>query len=134
MLTVGKGGNGKATLTTYTYTNAQPASSTTAEVETPQPTDIVSRPRSPPQEAARIEKELKKAVSWRVAEDRPWGDMKADKKGEGWRYVEAMVPESIMEDSEGRRKAGRRKKKDEKGLGMGMNGKAVPGAVATLSA
>ena len=121
VLTVGKGGKGKATLTTYTYTTA----SSSAEIVTPPPSDIVSRPRSPPLEAARIEKELKKLVAWRLAEDRPWGDMKADKKGEGWKYVEAIVPESIMEDSEGRRKTGRKKKV---GKGLGMDGKAVPGA------
>lgn len=51
--------------------------------------------------------------------------MKADKKGEVWKYVEVIVPELIMEDAEGRRKAARKKKA---GKGVGMDGKAVPGA------
>ena len=116
----GKAGKGRATLTT-TFTRSTPTGPTTP----PLPTDIVPRPRSPPFEVGRIEKELSKVLAWRVEVDRPWGDLRADKKGEGWKYVEVVVPQSIMEDSEGRRKAAR-KKKPAKGVGVG--GRVVPGA------
>ncbi len=122
VLTLGKGGKGKATLTT-TYT--RPSTSSPAEPATPPPTDITSRPRSAPLDAGRVEKELNKVLSWRLAEDRPWGDMKADKKGEVWKYVEAIVPEAIMEVTEGRRKAARKK---QSGKGLGVDEKVVPGA------
>ena len=107
-----------------TTTYNRPSVSSVAEDTTLLPTDIVPRPRSPPLEAARVEKELNKVLSWRRDEDRPWGDSKKDKKGEVWKYVEVFVPESIMEDAEGRRKAAARKKSK----GIGMNGTAVPGA------
>lgn len=62
--------------------------------------------------------------SWRKEEDRPWGDMKADKKGEVWTYVELPLSHWIEEDSEGRRKAAKKKGKD----GRGEGGRVVPGA------
>ena len=118
----GKGkGKGKATLTTTTYRSAS-ASSTPAGPATPSiPVDTVSRPRSPPLDPSRIEKEWNKVDSWRKEEDRPWGDLKADKKGEVWTYVELPLSHWIEEDSEGRRKAAKKK-------GRGEGGRVVPGA------
>lgn len=73
-------------------------------------------------EAARVEKELAKTLKWREAEDRPWGDLKAAKKGTGWAYVEQQIVEVIEEDRVGRRKG-------RKGKGTaGVDGRVVPGA------
>lgn len=128
----GKGGKGKgkATLTTTYMRPALPSSggstsSNLAAAESQTPTDVVPRPRSPPLERARIEKEIAKVLQWRTAEDRPWGDPKAEKRGEGWKY--APLPASALmldDDHVGRRKA----KKKIKGLGV--DGKAVVGAAA----
>jgi len=119
----GGGGKGKgksrstATLTT-TYTRPSP---NPTRPPTPPAEDIVPRPPSSPLDSMRTEKELNKVLSWRENEDRPWGDMKGVRQG-GWVYSERVVLELMEEDKVGRRK----RKKDEKGLGV--DGKKVVGA------
>lgn len=128
VLTIGGGakggkGKGKATLTTTYMRPVAPATPSSANDQPAIPTDIVPRPRSPPLERARVEKELAKLLQWRKEEDRPWGDLKAEKKGEAWQYV-PLPASGLMQDDDhvGRRKA----KKKVKGLGA--DGKVVVGA------
>lgn len=119
VLTINKG-KGKITLTT---THTPPPQPVTPPAEERYSEAVVPRPRSPPLESARTEKELAKHRKWRQEEDRPLGNMKAAKKGEGWKYVEMAIVEVMDEDRVGRRRKG-------KGRGEGVNGRAVPGAVA----
>ena len=123
VLTIGGSGKGKgkAVLTTTTYKPA-PVPSAAAEAPTPIVYDTIARPRSPPLDAERIRKEVEKWEQWKKTEDRPWGDMKADKKGETWTYVEVPLTHWVEEGTEGRRKAAKKKKKE------GENGRVVPGA------
>ena len=125
VLTIGGSGKGKgkAVLTTTTY--RQVPTPTATEPSTPAVYNTIARPRSPPLERAKIEKELEKWTKWREAEDRPWGDMKADKDGESWVYVELPISHWVEEGTEGRRKAAKKKKKEG---GQGENGRVVPGA------
>ena len=127
----GKGagkGKGRVTLTTTTSIPSPSA----IEVDTdpledeadPYLKTTIPRPRSPPLERARVEKEFAKHLKWRADEDRPWGDMKAAKKGEVWVYKE--LPIAIMPE-EG---AGRRKKKAG---GQGVGGRNVPGAKGVVA-
>lgn len=118
VLTIGKG-KGRITLTTTTTYPVVPAAPAEPERYSEA---VIARPRSPPLEAARVEKELAKTLKWREAEDRPWGDLKAAKKGTGWAYVEQQIVEVIEEDRVGRRKG-------RKGKGTaGVDGRVVPGA------
>jgi len=66
----------------------------------------------------KVEKELNKVLAWREGEDRPWGD----KREGGWKYVEIPIFEWVEEDRDGRRKMAKKKK------GLGVDGRAVPGA------
>jgi len=117
----GKGkGKSSATLTT-TYSRPTP---TPSRPSTPPPTDHVPRPRSPPLDLVRGEKDLQKQINWRDTEDRPWGDMKLVKRG-GWNYMERAVLELVEEDKIGRR---RRRGKENVEKGMGVDGRMVVGA------
>jgi hypothetical protein len=69
-------------------------------------------------DVVKIEKELNRVLSWRNTEDRPWGD----KKDGGWKYVEIPISEWVEDDRDGRRKSAKKKK------GVGLDGRAVPGA------
>lgn len=121
VLSLGKGGRGKVTVTTTTY---RPAPPTPVIVKDETPRDIVARPRSPPLEATRVEKEYGKTVNWRKEEDRPWGDLKADKRGDGLVYIELPISHWIEENSEGRRKTAKKKKKEQ----ALEDRRAIPGA------
>lgn len=126
MLTIGKNakGKGRATVTTTTYTSVPVPSSSKPKEEAPsKPTDIIPRPRSPPLDAARAAKELNKILSWRDENDRPWGDPKAERRGETWSYKEAPVLEVV-----GREGTGRRSKAKEKNKNIGLDGRKVVGA------
>jgi len=125
VLTIGGSGKGKgkAVLTTTTY--RQSPTPAVSEPATPMTYDTIARPRSPPLDAGRIEKEVEKWAQWRKTEDRPWGDMKADNKGETWTYIELPLSQWVEEVTEGRRKAAKKKKKEG---GQGENGRVVPGA------
>ena len=144
VLTIGAvangGGNGqgkgkaksRVTLTTTTSIPSSSAAAAEGELDLDDPTDlslyprdIVPRPRSTPLESSRIEKELAKHLKWRAEEDRPWGDMKAVKRGEAWAYVE--LPIAVAYEGQG---GGRRKKKG--GQGQGVDGRHVPGAKPVL--
>ena len=124
VLTIGGKGKGKgkssATLTT-TYSRPSPIPS---RAPTPPPTDITPRPRSPPLDNTRGDKDLQKTMNWRETEDRPWADMKLVKKG-GWNYIERAVMELVEEDKIGRR---RRKGRENAEKGLGIDGKKVVGA------
>lgn len=126
VLTIGANAKGKgkgrstATLTT-TYSRPIPSPSRPA---TPPPTDIVPRPRSPPLDLVRGEKDLNKAMAWRETEDRPWGDMKLAKRG-GWTYMAPAVLELVEEDQIGRR---RKKGRENAQKGVGVDGRKVVGA------
>lgn len=123
VLTIGKG-KGRITLTTTHTLPQQPM--VPAEPERYSEA-VIDRPRSPPLEQSRTEKELAKNLKWRAEEDRPWGDMKAVKKGEAWSYVEQQIFEIVEDDRIGRRKA-------RKGKGTeGVNGRVVPGAAGVAS-
>ena len=69
-----------------------------------------------------MEKELNKVLNWREQEDRPWGDMRADKKGEAMVYV--PIPIYVLNH------IGRRKGK-KKAKGMGIDGRAVVGTATS---
>jgi len=124
VLTIGGKGKGKgkphATLTT-TYSRPTPIAS---RAPTPPPTDIIPRPRSPPLDNTRGDKDLQKTMTWRDTEDRPWGDVKLVKRG-GWNYVERAVLELVEEDKIGRR---RRKGRENADKGLGVDGRKVVGA------
>ena len=125
VLTIGKGkGKNKAMLTTTTY-QPSPIASPRSTSPAP-PVDIIPRPRSQPLDPTRIEKELNKMLTWRNENDRPWGDMKRDIKGEVWGYVEIPMSNTVEEGHQGRRKMAK-KKKSERGRG-GVDGRLVPGA------
>lgn len=130
VLTIGGGkGKGKAILTT-TIIRPAPAGSPGATTQVVVPGDIVPKPREGPLDLPRIEKELNKVLKWREEEDRPWGDLKLDKKGDGWSYVELPVAE-VVDDAllDGRRRQARKKKNAQaNGQGKGENGRLVPGA------
>nr|GFD57111.1 hypothetical protein [Tanacetum cinerariifolium] len=66
-------------------------------------------------------------TKWREEVDRPWGDLKAEKRGDSLLYVELPLTQWIEEDAEGRRKARKNKKN---GQGKGVDGRVVPGAAA----
>jgi hypothetical protein len=141
VLTIGAAGSGKGkgkakSRVTLTTTAAAAAASSSAaaeeQLELDDPNDlslyskgVVPQPRTAPLEQARIAKELAKHLKWRQDEDRPWGDMKAAKRGEVWTYVE--LPLAVAYEGGG---GGRRKKKGEKG--QGVDGRNVPGAKAVL--
>ena len=72
-----------------------------------------------------MEKEWNKLSKWREEEDRPWGDMKGDKRGGGWAYVELPISLSVQDHEVGRRKAAKQK---HMGEGRGVEGRVVPGA------
>lgn len=110
------------TVTTTTY---RPAVVVTPEPKDDIPRDTISRPRSPPFDAARADKEWAKVVAWRKEEDRPWGDIKADKRGDTLVYVELPISHCVEESSEGRRKLAKKKKKEQ----ALEERKAIPGAV-----
>lgn len=112
-------GKGKAVLTTTKTVKKEKEVHREEEEEGP---EVVQRPRSPPLDPQRSVGELMKTLQWRIAEDRPWGDMKAVKRGEGWSYVEPMVIALPGEEGSGRRS----KKKSQKGLGV--DGRVVVGA------
>lgn len=118
VLTIGKNGTKLITTSFKTPTIV-------SRTVTPPPTDIVARPRSPPLDQGRVEKEWQKTSLWRTTEGRPWGNKQADKKGEGWGYVELPLSLWVEEDFVGRRKAAKKKRKD----GLGEGGRIVPGAV-----
>ncbi|WVR05096.1 hypothetical protein IAU60_002108 [Kwoniella sp. DSM 27419] len=124
VLTIGaKGkGKGKSTITTTTYRPASVASPSGSRPVTPPPNDIMPRLRSNPVSADKIEKELKKLLTWRAEVGRPFGDLKAEKKGEtGWKYKELEVVHVRMDgDGEGRRRKAKARR--------GENGREVPGA------
>lgn len=138
VLTIGSKGKGKGkaktTTLTTTYTRPTPtpspqpgssgANSNNKGDEIP--SDIIPRPRSAPMEKNRTDKELDKALRWREEEDRPWGDQKVDKKGEGWNYLPLPVLAIGGEDQ-----VGRRRKKKGMGTaqgGVGRDGRVVVGA------
>ncbi|CAK9786937.1 hypothetical protein CC85DRAFT_328765 [Cutaneotrichosporon oleaginosum] len=114
----GKGkGRGKATLTTTTYmTVATPPTSS----KEPQAPETVPRPRSPPLDPSRRAKEAAKALEWCVEQDRPWGDLKGERRGETWAYVEKLVIELPNEEGTGRRRKAKK--------GLGADGRPVVGA------
>ncbi|KAL7422280.1 hypothetical protein Q5752_002926 [Cryptotrichosporon argae] len=115
-------GKAKATITTTTYRAPSPVRDAEGGHEGPEDdvADVIARPRSPPMEYRRIEKEIAEAASWRKEADRPWGDPKAEKKGtDKLAYVEKTVVALIPEE-------GRRKKAKQKGLGV--DGRKVVGA------
>ena len=118
----GKGKHPSATLTT-TYSRPSPVPGSSRQ-GTPPPTDLVPRPRSPPLDHTRGDKDLNKLLSWREAEDRPWGDVKLVKKG-GWSYQPPAVLELVEEDAIGRR---RRKGRENAAKGLGADGRKVVGA------
>lgn len=55
--------------------------------------------------------------------DRPWGDLKGERRGETWTYVEKVVVD--LANDEG---TGRRRKAKMKGKGIGVDGRVVVGA------
>ncbi|KAL1405520.1 hypothetical protein Q8F55_009157 [Vanrija albida] len=115
-------GKGRATITTTTYTSVPVASSSKPKEEAPaKPTDVIPRPRSPPLDTARAAKELSKILSWRDENDRPWGDPKAERRGDAWVYVEPPLLEVV-----GREGSGRRSKAKNKNIGL--DGRKVVGA------
>jgi hypothetical protein len=119
VLSIGSGKGGKKTLTTMTFRPIPPVT----PVETPPPVETVSRPRSPPLDAFKLEKDMKKMLAWRKENDRPWGNQKAHTKGEVWKYIEMEVPHMIITgEGMGRRKAKARLQ------GKGEGGRNVPGA------
>ncbi|KAK8869890.1 hypothetical protein IAR55_000458 [Kwoniella newhampshirensis] len=132
VLTIGSSsGKGKSTITTTTYrpvpidVSSSSASTSTDPSIPPPPTDLVSRPRSNPVEGNKMEKELGKLLKWREEQDRPWGDLRAERKGddaECWRYVELQVV-AVAPEREG--EVGRRRKSKMK---RGEGGREVPGA------
>ena len=125
VLTIGRpGGKGKATLTTTTY---RPSPSPGASrAPTPPPSDIVPRPREGPADVAKVEKELKKVLGWREEEDRPWGNMKEVKSGQGWEYKDQGGTVEVVDEE----RIGRRKAKKGKMKGFGADGRVVVGASA----
>jgi hypothetical protein len=116
----GKGkGKGKTTLTTTTYTTvATPPASSSQEPAAP---ETMPRPRSPPLDPSRRAKEAAKVHDWCVEQDRPWGDLKGERRGETWTYVEKIVVELANEEGTGRRRKA-------KGKGLGVDGRHVVGA------
>lgn len=133
VLTIGGGkgkGKGKAILTTTIIRPAPAGAPPGATTQVVVPGDIVPKPREGPLDLPRIEKELNKVLKWREEEDRPWGDLQLDKKGDGWSYVELPVAE-VVDDAllDGRRRQARKKKNAQaNGQGKGENGRLVPGA------
>ncbi|WVQ78010.1 hypothetical protein IAT38_000091 [Cryptococcus sp. DSM 104549] len=111
-------GKGRATVTTTTYRTAPPPSA--RRPPTPPPTDIMPRPPAAPVDNAKVQKELQKLLKWREEYGRPWGDMKADKRGDGWRYQEMEIVVIRDDEGVGRRKAAKMKR--------GAGGRVVPGA------
>ena len=129
VLTIGKNAKGKAKITTTTYKPSPPVTPNPTEIIRPAfPTDITPRPRSPPLDAERVRREVQKVEAWRFAEDRPWGDVKAEHRGDGWGYVELPVSHWVEEDSQGRRKSAKKKGK------VGEGGRVVPGAQTATAA
>ena len=112
-------GKGKATLTTTTTYRTSSPSTPTPEPSGPAiPTDIVPRPRSPPVDAGRRAKELERILAWRESEDRPWGDLKGERRGEVWAYVEPPIVEASGGDN--RRRNGKKNREQVP--------RAIPGA------
>ncbi|GMK58796.1 hypothetical protein CspeluHIS016_0602380 [Cutaneotrichosporon spelunceum] len=109
----------KATVTTTTYTTVTtPAAASSKEPAAPETT--MPRPRSPPLDQSKRAKEAARAHDWCVEQDRPWGDLKGERRGETWTYVESRMIELPNEGMGRRRKA--------KAKGVGVNGRAVVGA------
>lgn len=116
-------GKGRTTVTATTYTSTPASSKPKAkEPETPVD-DSVPRPRSPPLDEKRVDKELAKALAWRDENDRPWADPKAERRGEMWDYIPPLVIELAGEEGTGRRRRARQKK-----AGVGVDGRVVVGA------
>ncbi|BEI83531.1 hypothetical protein CcaverHIS002_0401350 [Cutaneotrichosporon cavernicola] len=111
-------GRGKATLTTTTYTAVATPPTSSKEPMAP---ETMPRPRSPPLNLSKRAKEAAKAHEWCFEQDRPWGDLKSERRSETWTYVERLVIEQPNEEGMGRgRKA--------KSKGLGANGRPVVGA------
>ncbi|WVF72285.1 hypothetical protein IAT40_007097 [Kwoniella sp. CBS 6097] len=135
----GKGkGKGKSTITTTTYKpspspsngNGTPASKSRAN--TPPPSDIMPRLRYNPINPEKVEKEVRKLLSWREENDRPFGDFRLEKvntnksnnevgSAGGWKYKEMEV---VHVRHEGEGDGRRRRAKARRGEG----GREVPGA------
>lgn len=123
VLTIGKSSSGRAQVTSTTYTRT---TSSASRPTTPPPSDIVHRPRSPLIDRVRGEKELDKVLRWRSEEDRPWGDLTGEKKGDLWAYVPDEIPVFIEDGTSGRRREA--KKRGEARMGKG--GRVIPGVTA----
>ncbi|WWD15834.1 hypothetical protein CI109_100258 [Kwoniella shandongensis] len=130
VLTIGGGGGkgkGKATITTTTYRPVPASASGSATpvdpYDPPPPSDLVPRLRSQPFDATKVEKELTKLLRWREEQDRPWGDMKLEKKDpvDVWKYTQMEV---VVVTQEGGEAGRRRKGKFRRGEG----GREVAGA------
>ncbi|WVQ98644.1 hypothetical protein IAU59_005775 [Kwoniella sp. CBS 9459] len=137
----GKGkGKGKSTITTTTYKpSPSPSnghSANRSRANTPPPSDIMPRLRYNPINPDKVEKGVRKLLSWREENDRPFGDFRIEKLrggvggggsisdvGGGWKYKEMEIVHVRMEgEGDGRR----RKAKARRGEG----GREVPGAGA----
>ncbi|OWZ65597.1 hypothetical protein AYX15_02943 [Cryptococcus neoformans] len=113
-------GKGRAMVTTTTYRTGSSAPS--PRPKTPPPENIMPRPRSIPVDQIKAEKELTKVLNWRKEEGKPWGDMKAEKRGDKMKYVgvDVIVMSQVNENTMGRRRKGK--------LKTGEAGRVVPGA------
>lgn len=121
-LSAAKGkGRGKAVLTTTTTVRKDKEPSASAAEE--ESVQVVPRPRSPPLDPQRTVSELLKTLQWRVAEDRPWGDLKAVKRGDALHYIPPAVV--AVPNEEG---TGRRRKAKDKSKGLGVDGRVVVGS------
>ncbi|KIR58663.1 hypothetical protein I314_05502 [Cryptococcus bacillisporus CA1873] len=111
---------GRAMVTATTYRNWSSTSS--RRPKTPPPENIMPRPRSIPVDQNKAEKELTKVLNWRKEEGRPWGNMKAEKRGDAMKYVgvDVIAMRHVDENTIGRRRKGK--------LKTGEAGRIVPGA------
>lgn len=113
-------GKGRAMVTATTYRTGSSAPS--PRPKTPPPENIMPRPRSIPVDQNKAEKELTKVLNWRKEEGRPWGNMKAEKRGDAMKYVgvDVIAMRHVDENTMGRRRRGK--------LKTGEAGRIVPGA------
>ncbi|OCF38491.1 hypothetical protein I317_07733 [Kwoniella heveanensis CBS 569] len=138
----GKGkGKGKSTITTTTYRPSPSPSNATgsgtpaskSRAKTPPPSDVMPRLRYNPINPEKVEKEVRKLLSWREETDRPFGDIRAEKPKESgdltssstgcWKYKDMEV---VHVRPEGEGDGRRRRAKARRGEG----GREVPGAGA----
>ncbi|ODN84713.1 hypothetical protein L202_00604 [Cryptococcus amylolentus CBS 6039] len=116
-------GKGRATVTTTTYRSGASSTAPLPRSKTPPPQNILPRPRSLPTDQNKAASEIAKITKWRKEEGRPWGDLKAEKKGLALKYkeVDRVALRLVDENAVGRRKKGKMK-------GEGEGGRVVPGA------